>query len=123
MGLVPLPATPEAVYLYLCALVADGNAADRAITTLDRRLAAITYIHETSEHPVSPAKHVRVRELMAGISAHLRATPETSATPAQQHTMVAGLDLATKRGMRDRAILLIGYAGAFRRSELAPLVV
>ena len=40
MGLVPLPATPEAVYLYLCALVADDNAADYAITTLDRRLAA-----------------------------------------------------------------------------------
>ncbi len=38
MGLSPLPATPEAVYLYLSALVADDNAASYAITTLDRRL-------------------------------------------------------------------------------------
>ncbi|MFN2506486.1 MAG: site-specific integrase [Acidimicrobiales bacterium] len=123
MGLVPLPATPEAVYLYLCALVADDNAADYAITTLDRRLAAITYIHETSGHPVSPAKHVRVRELMAGIRrTYGRPLNKRDAlTTAQLHTMVAGLDLATKRGLRDRAILLIGYAGAFRRSELAPL--
>ena len=50
MGVSPLPADPEAVYLYLSALVADDNAARYAISTPDRRLAAITYTYETQGH-------------------------------------------------------------------------
>lgn len=42
-------------------------------------------------------------------------------TTAQLGAMVTRLDLATKSGVRDRALLLAGYAGAFRRSELASL--
>jgi site-specific recombinase XerD len=125
MGLSPLPATPEAVFLYLSALVADDNAARYAISTLDRRLAAITYVHETQGHPASPAKHVRVRELMAGIR-RTYGRPQDKRDPlttAQLKAMVDRLDVTTRRGLRDRALLLVGYAGAFRRSELAPLQV
>jgi site-specific recombinase XerD len=125
MGLSPLPATPEAVYLYLSALVADDNAAGYAVTTLDRRLAAITYIHETRGNPASPAKHVRVRELMAGIR-RTYGRPQDKRDPlttAQLEAIVGQLDVGTNRGLRDRALLLFGYAGAFRRSELAPLRV
>lgn len=65
-GLPALPAEPQTVYLYLSALVESGNAADWAISTLDHRLAAIAWVHETAGH-LSPTGHVRVRELMAGI--------------------------------------------------------
>jgi len=67
IGNPALPASAEAVYLYLTALVADANAADYSLSTLERRLAAITYVHEVNGHGASPARHVKVRELMAGI--------------------------------------------------------
>jgi hypothetical protein len=45
-----LPATPETVYLYLSALVADDNAAGYAVSTLDRRLAAIGWVHDEDQN-------------------------------------------------------------------------
>jgi len=120
-----LPASPEAVYLYVAALVADANAADYSLSTLERRLAAITYVHEINGHGASPARHVKVRELMAGIrrtyaKAQAKRDPLTT---AQLGAMVAALDLSTLAAKRDRAILLVGYAGAFRRAELASLTL
>jgi len=120
-----LPASAEAVYLYLTALVADANAADYSLSTLERRLAAITYVHEINGHGASPARHVKVRELMAGIrrtygKAQAKRDPLTT---TQLGAMVAALDLDTLAGKRDRAVLLVGYAGAFRRSELAGLAL
>jgi hypothetical protein len=92
-----LPASAEAVYLYLSALVTDANAADYSASTLERRLAAITYVHEVNGHGASPARHVKVRELMAGIrrtyaKAEARRDPLTT---AQMAAMVAGLDSDT----------------------------
>jgi len=98
LGLAPLPADPETVYLYLSALVGDHNAADYATSTLDRRLAAITYVHETNGYTASPARHVRVRELMVGIR-RTYGRPQTKRDPlttAQLGAMITQLDLATK---------------------------
>lgn len=55
LGLNPLPAVPQAVYLYLSAMVGDHSAADYAMSTLDRRPAAITYVQETNGYAASPA--------------------------------------------------------------------
>ncbi len=120
-----LPASAEAVYLYLTALVADANAAGYSLSTLERRLAAITYVHEVNGHGVSPARHVKVRELMAGIRrTYGRAQDKRDPlTTVQLAAMVAAMDLATLTAKRDRAILLVGYAGAFRRAELAGLTM
>lgn len=120
-----LPASAEAVYLYLTALVADANAADYSLSTIERRLAAITYVHEVNGHGASPARHVKVRELMAGIrrtygKAQAKRDPLTT---TQLGAMVAALDLDTLAGKRDRAVLLVGYTGAFRRAELAGLTL
>ena len=125
MGTAALPASAEAVYLYLTALVADANAADYSPSTLERRLAAITYVHEVNGHGPSPARHVKVRELMAGIrrtyaKAQAKRDPLTT---TQLAAMVAALDCDTLAGKRDRAVLLVGYAGAFRRAELAGLTL
>jgi site-specific recombinase XerD len=125
VGTTALPASAEAVYLYLTVLVADANAADYSASTLERRLAAITYVHEVNGHGASPARHVKVRELMAGIrrtyaKAQARRDPLTT---AQLAAMVAALDCDTLAAKRDRAVLLVGYAGAFRRAELASLTL
>lgn len=120
-----LPASPEAVYLYVTAMVADGNAADYSVATLERRLAAITYVHEVNGHEASPARHVKVRELMAGVRRTYGHSQDKRdpLTTTQLAAMVNALDLDTLAGRRDRAVLLVGYAGAFRRSELAGLTM
>jgi len=118
----PLPADPATVWLYLSALVADDNAANYKVATLERRLSAIKWMHETNEHP-SPTTHTRVRELIAGIRRTYGA-PKHQVEPLtteQLARMIDTLDLDTKVGLRNRALLLFGYASAMRRSELAGL--
>ena len=125
VSMAALPATPEAVYLYIAALMSDTNAAGYSIATLERRLAAITYVHEVNGHAASPARHVKVRELMAGIRRTYGGPPDKRdpLTTTQLGAMVSALDFTTLAGKRDRAVLLVGYAGAFRRAELAGLTL
>jgi site-specific recombinase XerD len=113
-GLADLPAQPEAVWLYLTA--------GYKVSTLERRLSAIKWVHETNGH-ASPTPHPRIRELMAGIRRRFGTRPDKvdHLATAQVAQMIATLDLDTLSGLRDRALLLVGYAGAFRCSELAAL--
>ena len=120
--IVALPADPRTVWLYLTELVADGNAAGYQPATLERRLSALKWQHETNGHP-SPTTHIRVRELMAGIRRTYgrrveRVEPLTTDMVAK---IVAVIGTDTVAALRDRALLLVGYAGALRRSELAAL--
>ncbi len=120
-----LPASDEAVCLYVTAMVAGANAAGYSVATIERRLAAITYVHEVNGFGVSPARHLKVRELMTSIRrSYGRAKDKRDPlTTTQLAAMVAALDLGGLAGKRDRAVLLVGYAGAFRRSDLAGLTV
>ncbi len=72
-----------------------------------------------------PTAHKLVREVLAGIArTHGSAPKQKSALDAELLEAALGtIDLETLRGQRDRAILLLGFAGAFRRSELAALNV
>ena len=118
----PLPADAATVWLYLFALVEADNAAAYKVATLERRLSAIKWVHDTNGHP-SPTTHTRVHELMAGIRRTYGARPEKvdPLTTDQLARIVSNLDLNTLSGLRDRALLLFGHAGAFRRSELVGL--
>jgi integrase len=114
----PLPATPETVASYLAEL-----ARDHKVATITRRLAAIAAAHRLAEVP-SPTTHEGVRLVMAGIRRTLGTAPR-QVRPILLDDLRAmvgtlGDDLA---GVRDRAILLLGFAGAFRRSELVALDV
>ena len=119
-GLPALPATPETVALYLAAL---GGA--RSASTLSRRLTSINKVHRAAGHP-APAlmQNLPVGETLKGIrrthgSAQLGKRPLlTSDLRAMVEHLAGGL-IAT----RDRALLLLGFAGGFRRSELAALRV
>ena len=118
--LCPLPASPETVALYLTALAATHRPA-----TLTRRLTAITKAHAIAGHP-SPAtmQQPAVSETLKGIRRTLGTAQETKVPllTADVRRMVEALphNLA---GCRDRALLLLGFAGGFRRSELAALNV
>lgn len=93
-------------------------------STLSRRLAALRAAHLAAGlEPPTAAEEVR--RVLRGIrrAAGVRSTRKAPATAERLLLMVAQLPGDTLAGLRDRAILLVGFAGAFRRSELAALHV
>ncbi len=115
-GFVPLPARPETVALYLTAL-ADALKP----STLGRRLATISQVHQAASHE-TPTTAAPVRLVWAGIR-RAKGTHQHGKAPAVTAEMRRMVDTLDGRliGVRDRALLLLGFAGAFRRSELVAL--
>ncbi|MVT52519.1 tyrosine-type recombinase/integrase [Bradyrhizobium yuanmingense] len=114
-----LPALPETVAAYLAHAAAKGTKA----STLGRRLAAIRYAHKLANLP-TPTDSEAVKATIRGIrrtigSAKVRKAP---AVVARLKAMVETCP-DTLTGKRDRALLLLGFGGAFRRSELVALDV
>jgi site-specific recombinase XerD len=115
--IAPLPASPEAVAAFLAAEANRGV----KVATIGRRLAAIRYAHKLAGRE-PPTNSEAVKATLRGIrrttgSAPARKAPAT-ADKVLAMVATAGMDL---KGIRDRAILLLGFAGAFRRSELVAL--
>jgi site-specific recombinase XerD len=113
-GLAPLPATPATIAAYLVA-----HAEAHAQATLRRRLAAIARVHRAARHPFD-SRDPAIRNALRGIAReHARPARQAAAlTTAEIRSLVrsCGPDLA---GQRDWTLLLLGYARALRRSELA----
>lgn len=116
--LLALPATPETVAAYLAAQTEKHKA-----STIQRRLSAISQVHQVNALD-TPTKTELVRSVLKGIRRTLGTAPvEKAALLASDiRGMVADLP-DTTIGKRDRALLLLGFAGAFRRSELVSLDV
>ncbi|AEA28807.1 integrase family protein (plasmid) [Pseudonocardia dioxanivorans CB1190] len=114
-----LPATPATVAAYLAA-----HAASHRPSTLARWCSALAVAHDLAGHP-SPTRDPAVRTVLAGIRRTHRARPHRVAAPGpdQLRTLLAPLDPDQPRDARDRALILIGFAGALRRSELAALTL
>jgi site-specific recombinase XerD len=119
-GLGSLPALPGAVATYA------AIEAERGIRpgTLSRRLAAIRYMHREAGHE-SPTDNRHVRDVLAGIRNTLGVAPDRKApaTADRLGAMLACIPADTLAGLRDRAMLAVGFAAALRRSELVALVV
>jgi integrase len=116
--LAALPAAAETVALYLAELGGQRKAA-----TIARRLAAIAEAHKAAGHP-SPTADAAVKTVWTGIR-RTHGTAQAGKAPvvtADVRAMVATLP-DRLIGHRDRAVLLLGFAGAFRRSELVGLDV
>lgn len=116
-GVCALPASPAV----LAAFLADESKGAKP-ATLRRRMAAIRKVHQTKGHP-NPADNEAVRSTMKGIerSYGVAQMGKAPATHAAVEKMVNACAPDTLDGLRSRAILLVGYAGAFRRSELVAL--
>lgn len=114
--LMPMPATPETVMLYL-----SDMAATHKTSTLTLHVSAISQAHQLAGHE-SPTHTATVRTLLAGIRRTKGTAPETKTAALTEdiRSMVAATPDSPK-GSRDRALLLVGFAGAFRRSELVGL--
>jgi integrase len=114
----PLPADPRTVAFYLT------DAADRyRASTLDLHLAAIAYAHRAAGLP-TPTLHQAVREVRTGVRrTHGAPVRGKAALMTEDLRLLLELLDRTPLGLRDRALLLLGFAGAFRRSELVSLDV
>lgn len=117
-----LPAAPATVALYLTAL-----AAIRKPATIRRRLAAISVAHQGAGYD-SPTRDAAVRAVWAGIRRRHGVAPRKvrAARTRVITAMVAPLGegpAAALAETRDRTLLLFGFAGALRRSELVGLDV
>ncbi len=116
-----LPAVPATIALYLTALAQAGARA----STLQRRVSALSQAHQLAGHTPSPTADPLVRATMAGIRrAHGTAPAQkTALLTAELRALLAATDPDGLAGARDRALLLLGFAGGFRRSELVSLTV
>jgi site-specific recombinase XerD len=117
-GVPSLPAAPETVAAYLAAHASTSKA-----STLGRRIAAIRYAHRLAGHAI-PTDAEGVKATMRGIrrtygSARVR---KAHAVAGKMLGMVATAP-DKLAGLRDRALLLVGFGGALRRSELVALDV
>ena len=118
--LVSLPAMPETVAAYLA-----DQAQHCKVSTIQRRLSAISQRHAAAMLD-SPTHSAIIRLTMQGIRrTHAPAQSVRKVQPAVTSVIYKLVDpLGTSLiDRRDRALLLLGFAGAFRRSELALLRV
>jgi site-specific recombinase XerD len=113
-----LPASPETVAAFLAAEARQ----DLAVNTLRLRHAAIRYLHLLAGHPPPTAATV-VATTFAGIKrAHRRPLGKKTALVLDRLLPAIQAIPETFPGLRDRALLLVGFAAALRPSEIAGLV-
>lgn len=115
------PAQPETIVNYINDLADYAKA-----STIRRRISAISENYNASgDHVENPCRAWIVKEALIGLT-RLKGTVQKGKTPIyweEIEEMIHRMDLTSLQALRDRAILLLGFMGAFRRSELAGLDV
>jgi len=128
-GLALMPPDPAVVGLYItaCASGSSGGAGARGIrpntvSTIERRLSALSWSYAQTGQPLD-RKDRAIATIMAGIRNTHAAPPrqKEAVLPEDLIAMLETLERGTLRGLRDRAMLLIGFAGGLRRSEITGL--
>jgi integrase len=116
-GFEELPSDPETVGLYLAAGAESGS----SVATLERRLSGICWRYRQLGQPLDSRDH-RISTVLAGIRRkHARPPAQKAAIFADELLAMLGVLEMDLRGLRDRAILAIGFAGGLRRSEIVGL--
>lgn len=119
-GFEALPASVDALVGFVTHLAEAG----KKVATIERHYAAISKAHAV-RGVASPTDDKQFKIFMDGVRrVHgVRQKQAPAFSLAQLKRLVRGLDTTNVAGLRDRAILLLGFTGAFRRSELTALNV
>ena len=118
-GFKAMPTDPKIISLYLTHLSKTSK-----FSTLKRRLASISVIHKLSGHYID-TKHPMITENLMGIKrvngSYQKAKKPILIDELKQIVNAINKDKKEKRRLKNRALILIGFAGGFRRSELVSI--
>ncbi len=125
-NLAPLPPDPEVVGLYITACAsgtAERGMKANTVSTIERRLSSLSWNYAQRGGEKLDRKDRAIATVLAGIRNKHAAPPrqKEAILPEDLIAMLETLERGTLRGMRDRAMLLIGFAGGLRRSEITGL--
>lgn len=118
-GLPPMPITPAKVIGFL------SDEADRGCkpSTISRRVAALKFAAKRAGDDSRPTEHETVKQVVAGIRRTHGALPARKAPVMPELAIAMTADSGSFRALRNRAIILLGFASAMRRSEIVALNV
>jgi site-specific recombinase XerD len=118
-GLSALPADPQTIVKFVVYLSKTVKPQTIAV-----KLAGLSFAHRTAKQ-ADPTNDESVAVVMAGVRRKLGIAPvkKSAITRDELLAMIATLDTDTLARKRDAALLLVGFCGAFRRSELTALNV
>jgi len=117
-GFFPIPAVPAVIGAYLASL-----AETHAPTTIRRRLSALGKMHRFNDLPWNPAHRDIQGPLQGALRQSRRPVQKAAALTLPMLRQILLTCDASARGRRDRALLLFGFVGALRRSELVSIHV
>jgi integrase len=120
-----LPPDPQVIGLYIAACASGtviGGNSKNSVRTIERRLSALAWNFAQRGEPFDRADR-HVATVLAGIRRTHGRPPEQkeAVLSADLLAMIATLDHGDLRGLRDRAVLLIGFAGGLRHAEIVGL--
>ena len=119
-GFKSMPTEPKIISLYLTHLSQTSK-----FSTLKRRIASISVIHRLSGHYID-TKHPLITENLMGIKrvkgSYQKAKKPLLLNDLKSIVNVIDKDKNEKRRAKNRALILIGFAGGFRRSELVAIL-
>ena len=120
-GFKPMPTDPKILSLYLTHLSQTCK-----FSTLKRRLASISVIHKLSGHYID-IKHPMITENLMGIKrkngSHQKAKKPILINDLKSIIDVIDKEKNEKKKFKNRALILVGFAGGFRRSELVEIKI
>ncbi|WP_394713671.1 site-specific integrase [uncultured Roseibium sp.] len=124
-GIEMLPPDPQVVGLYIAACASGAVTGDKkpnTVSTIERRLSSLSWNYAQRGLPLD-RKDRHIATVMAGIrNRHAAPARQKEAIlPEDLIAMLETLDRGNLRGLRDRAMLLLGFAGGLRRSEIVGL--
>ena len=119
-GFKSMPTDPKVVCLYLTHLSQTSK-----FSTLKRRLASLSVVHKLSGHYID-TKHPMITENLMGIKrvkgSYQKAKKPILINDLKSIINVIDKDKNEKKRSKNRALILIGFAGGFRRSELVAIL-
>ena len=110
-GFSSMPSQPKILALYITNLSKSSK-----FSTLKRRIASISVIHKLKGHYLD-TKHPIIMENLHGIRRVL-GSRQKAKKPILINDLKSIIEVIHEEKIRDKALILIGFAGGFRRSEL-----